>query len=87
MITDRGKCQFECHGLTTQAKTIDLAVQGFLHKSIAHELDISVRTVEQHLSTAAARLNVPNRTVLLTATVQWGWVNCEHNGGVEPEAG
>lgn len=84
MITGRGNRQFNMLGLRRQCRTIDLAVQGFTHKQIAHKCGIARRTVQLHLETAYKKLGVLNKSMLIAAVVTWGWVTCDECGS-EPD--
>ena len=77
MITERGHTALTNRGLSTQAATIDLLVQGMTQKEIAYELGLCRRTVNQHLLRACQQLGVDNRRLLIAIVVQMQWVRCD----------
>ena len=44
----------------------DLVADGLANKTIAHQLHLSVRTVESHVRSALSKLGLDNRTQLAT---------------------
>ena len=81
MITQEGSKAFAELKLKTQAKTLDLVVQGWPQVEIAHCLGISPETVKQHLQRARRILKATNTVVLAAGIVQRNWVKVDKLGG------
>ena len=76
------------HGAPASAKPTDpltdrehevlaLAAQGLANKEIAARLEVSIRTVETHLSRAFAKLEVGSRTEAVLHGLRRGWFDLE----------
>jgi len=57
-----------------QTQIISLKAKGAAHKEIAIELDISPRTVEEHLNNIVKRLNAKNATHAVSLAISQGHI-------------
>ncbi len=57
-----------------ELEVLRLAARGLTNKQIGHDLDISDRTVQNHLANTYAKLNVASRTEAVTAALQRGLI-------------
>lgn len=55
-----------------ELEVLRLAARGLTNKQIGHDLDISDRTVQNHLANIYAKLDVASRTEAVTAALQRG---------------
>jgi DNA-binding NarL/FixJ family response regulator len=55
-----------------ELEVLRLAARGLTNKQIGHDLDISDRTVQNHLANIYTKLNVASRTEAVTAALQRG---------------
>lgn len=63
-----------------QTQIISLKAKGAAHKEIALELDISPRTVEEHLNNVVRRLNAKNATHAVSLAISHGYIAPETIG-------
>lgn len=54
-----------------------LAARGMSNRDIAHELCLSTRTVQTHLGTVFAKMQVASRTEAVVRALQRGWLTLE----------
>jgi DNA-binding NarL/FixJ family response regulator len=57
-----------------EREVLSLAARGLTNKQIGHDLDISDRTVQNHLANIYGKLNVQSRTEAVTAALQRGLI-------------
>jgi len=57
-----------------EREVLGLAARGLTNKQIGHDLDISDRTVQNHLANIYGKLNVQSRTEAVTAALQRGLI-------------
>jgi DNA-binding NarL/FixJ family response regulator len=57
-----------------EIEVLRLAARGLTNKQIGHDLDISDRTVQNHLANIYTKLNVASRTEAVTAALQRGLI-------------
>ncbi len=74
-----------------ELQIIELVTKGLTNLDIAQQLQISKRTVDNHISNILKKTNTENRVVLLRWALQWGKtcldeVNCCSLPVVEREA-
>lgn len=62
-----------------EREVLHLAARGLTNKQIGHDLDISDRTVQNHLANIYAKLNVQSRTEAVTAALQRGLIQLSMN--------
>ena len=58
-------------------QVLKLAAKGMSNKDIAHHLDLSIRTVQAHLSTVFSKMQVGSRTEAVVQALQKGWLTLE----------
>lgn len=58
-------------------QVLKLAAKGMSNKDIAHHLDLSIRTVQAHLSTVFSKMQVGSRTEAVVQALQQGWLTLE----------
>lgn len=71
-----------------ELQVLELVAKGLINEQIAKDLDISKRTVDNHISNILNKTNMDNRVALVRWALQWGKVcldevNCcalEHQG-------
>lgn len=59
---------------TRELEIVELVVAGLSNQKIAVELDISKRTVDNHISNILKKTNTDNRVELVRWALQWGKV-------------
>jgi DNA-binding NarL/FixJ family response regulator len=59
---------------TRELEILELVVAGLSNHKIADELDISKRTVDNHISNILKKTNADNRVELVRWALQWGQV-------------
>jgi DNA-binding NarL/FixJ family response regulator len=64
-----------------ELEVLRLAAAGRRNREIADELEVSIQTVKNHISTLLHKLGVPNRTHAVTYAVRQGWIALD-----EPES-
>ena len=77
---DQYREQTEKHvkGLTPREKEVlTLAAKGASNKEIAHELSISIHTVQTHLSNTFGKLGVSSRTEAAILALRKGWLTLD----------
>ena len=57
-----------------ELEIVELVVTGLSNHKIAHKLDISKRTVDNHISNILKKTNATNRVELVRWSLQWGKV-------------
>ena len=57
-----------------EMEILELVVKGLSNQKIAEELDISKRTVDNHISNILKKTNTDNRVELVRWALQWGKV-------------
>ena len=57
-----------------EVEIIELVTAGLTNKDIADRLEISKRTVDNHISNILEKANVDNRVALVRWALQWGKV-------------
>lgn len=57
-----------------ELQILELVVKGLSNQKIAGELDISKRTVDNHISNILKKTNTDNRVELVRWALQWGKV-------------
>lgn len=57
-----------------ELEILELVVKGLSNQKIAGELDISKRTVDNHISNILKKTNTDNRVELVRWALQWGKV-------------
>ena len=57
-----------------ELQILELVVKGLSNQKIARELDISKRTVDNHISNILKKTNTDNRVELVRWALQWGKV-------------
>ncbi len=57
-----------------ELQVIDLVAAGMTNQGIAARLEISKRTVDNHISNILAKTNTDNRVALVRWALQWGKV-------------
>jgi NarL family two-component system response regulator LiaR len=60
-----------------ELQVLKLAAKGMSNKDIAHHLDLSIRTVQAHLSTVFSKMQVGSRTEAVVQALQQGWLTLE----------
>ena len=60
-----------------EREVLQLLAEGFPNRAIAEQLNISVKTVETHRSNMMNKLEVKNKTELITHAIRKGWVTLE----------
>ena len=59
---------------TRELEILELVVNGLSNHKIAEQLEISKRTVDNHISNILKKTNVDNRVELVRWALQWGKV-------------
>ncbi len=59
---------------TRELEIVELVVAGLSNHKIAQQLDISKRTVDNHISNILKKTNTDNRVELVRWSLQWGKV-------------
>jgi DNA-binding NarL/FixJ family response regulator len=59
---------------TRELEIVELVVQGLSNHKIAQQLEISKRTVDNHISNILKKTNTANRVELVRWSLQWGKV-------------
>ncbi|MGV2830154.1 photosynthetic electron transport-dependent transcriptional regulator PedR [Myxosarcina sp. GI1(2024)] len=59
---------------TRELEIVELVVAGLSNQKIAAQLDISKRTVDNHISNILKKTNTDNRVALVRWALQWGKV-------------
>jgi len=59
---------------TRELEIVELVVQGLSNHKIAQQLEISKRTVDNHISNILKKTNTGNRVELVRWSLQWGKV-------------
>lgn len=59
---------------TRELEIVELVVTGLSNHKIAHELEISKRTVDNHISNILKKTGTGNRVELVRWSLQWGKV-------------
>ena len=57
-----------------ELQVLDLVAKGLTNEQIAKDLDISKRTVDNHISNILNKTNTDNRVALVRWALQWGKV-------------
>lgn len=72
----------QAHGQLTarEQQVLALAAKGMRNKEIARQLDISVRTVEDHMAHIFEKLGVTSRTEAVMRALARGWLFVPENG-------
>jgi NarL family two-component system response regulator LiaR len=60
-----------------ETEVLGLAAKGMTNQEIAHELTISVRTVQVHLSNVFGKMGVGSRTEAVLHALRRGWITLE----------
>jgi DNA-binding NarL/FixJ family response regulator len=60
-----------------ELEVLKLAAQGMSNKDIARHLNLSVRTIQAHLSTVFSKMQVGSRTEAVVQALQKGWLTLE----------
>jgi len=60
-----------------ELQVLKLAARGMSNKDIARHLDLSIRTVQAHLSTVFSKMQVGSRTEAVVQALQKGWLRIE----------
>jgi DNA-binding NarL/FixJ family response regulator len=61
-----------------ELEVLSLVARGTTNRDIAHQLSISVRTVEAHLTHIYDKLGVCSRTEAVVRAMQQGWIELEN---------
>lgn len=61
-----------------ELQVIELVAAGLTNQEIAVELDISKRTVDNHISNILTKTKTDNRVALVRWALQWGKVCLDH---------
>ncbi len=61
-----------------ELQVIELVAAGLTNQEIAEELDISKRTVDNHISNILTKTKTDNRVSLVRWALQWGKVCLDH---------
>lgn len=61
-----------------ELQVIELVAAGLTNQEIAEELDISKRTVDNHISNILTKTKTDNRVALVRWALQWGKVCLDH---------
>jgi DNA-binding NarL/FixJ family response regulator len=59
-----------------ELQVLELVAKGLTNEQIAKNLDISKRTVDNHISNILNKTNTDNRVALVRWALQWGKVCC-----------
>lgn len=66
------------HQLTSrELEVLKLAAKGMSNKDIARHLDLSIRTVQAHLSTVFSKMQVGSRTEAVVQALHKGWLTID----------
>jgi len=60
-----------------ELEVLKLAAKGMSNRDIAQHLNLSIRTVQAHLSTAFSKMQVGSRTEAVVQALQKGWLTVE----------
>jgi DNA-binding NarL/FixJ family response regulator len=69
-----------------EVSVLYLAAWGCSNKEISTRLDITVKTVEAHKTSAMRKLGLKDRTELMRYAVREGWLNCGDSDFGAPES-
>jgi DNA-binding NarL/FixJ family response regulator len=73
-MTDDDKLQTPATLSDREVEIIELVTAGLTNEDIATRLDISKRTVDNHISNILKKTGVDNRVTLVRWALQWGKV-------------
>lgn len=71
---ETNKLDFPALLSSRELQILELVVKGLSNQKIAQELDISKRTVDNHISNILKKTNTDNRVELVRWALQWGKV-------------
>ena len=74
MMIDDDKLQTPATLSDREVEIIELVTAGLTNKDIADRLEISKRTVDNHISNILEKADVDNRVALVRWALQWGKV-------------
>lgn len=65
-----------------QVQVLRALAEGWSLKEIAHQMGLSVKTVESHKATGMERLGIKDRVELVRYALKVGWLKSEGNCGI-----
>ena len=71
-----GESQVQSSLSERELQVIERVAAGLTNQEIAEKLEISKRTVDNHISNILTKTKTDNRVALVRWALQWGNVNC-----------